>query len=185
MKTHKTGATLFFTLLFCLCVIQARSQDVEVYVQPGKVYTGGKVEIFGFVKPNRQLTYARLELLKPVSGKTIVKKVQTQKNGKYSLIFTDTDEKGVWKVKASKEGTATSAETGFTVGSGIFLGDLAAILDKEYDPLSRTGWQELARLLKNYPRFPGKEGMEERLKEILDRLDQMADSLRQLDQAAG
>lgn len=183
MQKYKAGTLVFCILLFCLNAFHLWSQDVEVYVQPSKVYTGDRVEIFGFVKPNRQITYARLELVKPVSGKTIVKKVQTQKNGKYSLIFTDTDEKGIWKVKASKEGTAISAETSFTVGSGIFLGDLVEILDKEYDPLSRSGWQELSRLLKNYPRFPGKEDMEERLKEILDRLDQMADSLRQLDQA--
>jgi hypothetical protein len=181
-----TKIFIYIGLLLCLLRVPVPGQEVEVYVEPQRVYANEPVRIFGFVKPGKGATHVRLELLKPVSAKQIEERVKAKNNGEFSFTFEGTDENGTWQVRAVKEGPGASkgADTVFVVGSGIFLGELAETLDKDYNTLSRSGWQQFRGILAPYPPFPGKEEMEKQIEELLDYHHQLTSHLNQLDQAA-
>ncbi|MFQ6084306.1 MAG: hypothetical protein ACE5WD_13240 [Candidatus Aminicenantia bacterium] len=160
-------------------VVNGQSQDVEVYVEPGQSYLGEEIRIFGFVKPNPGPTYARLELLKPVSGEMITEKVRAKSSGEYEFLFKETYEAGTWRVKVWKEGTNKYAVSSFVVSAGIFMAELVDDMEG-LNEKTEEGFDYLEDLLKYYPVFPGKEEMEDKIDELLQKCTQMNKLLDQV-----
>lgn len=157
------------------------AQDVEVYVDPKKAYTGTEIQVYGFVKPNPGTTYARLEFLK--QSQSFVERVKAEANGEYEYVFRETNEAGIWKVRAWKEGTQKYAEETFEISSRIFMIELVKSLKDLEVEKTKEGFNALDNLLENYPAFPGKDEMEDDINSLLQEIDQAESLFQEFDNA--
>ncbi|MFW6128615.1 MAG: hypothetical protein ACOC6P_00010 [Candidatus Aminicenantaceae bacterium] len=150
-------------------------------MKPERCFLGGSVEIFGWVKPNHPgVTIINLEFTKPVSGDIIKEQVQTNSRGEYSFLFKNTDEAGIWKVKAQKAGTNIKKEAEFEVRQRIFLVYLCQEVKKESEE-TRDAYDSFRELVKNYPDFPEKDNIINDVGDLFQQLNEMETGLVSLE----
>lgn len=156
------------------------TQDL-INIEPDQCFTGGKVKIFGWVKPDHPApTQVALEFTKPLSGLKITKTVTTQPDGQYSLIFDETDEVGTWKVTAYKVGTNNKGDSEFEVSNTIFLIHLSLEL-KNYGAKTNETYTYFNGVVANYPDFSGKDEITDSVDELLQEIQGMETLLDQLE----
>ncbi len=171
---------LIFLVPVMMSARSGQDQDL-VNVEPQRCLLGGTVKVFGWVKPNHPgATYVNLDFFKPVSGKTISQKVRTDPNGKYNFLFKQTDETGMWRVEARKEGTPLKKEVTFEVSHTVFLVPLSQEIKSLGSEITEA-YNFLKTTVENYPDFPDKDDILHDIAELLNHLDQMAASLDTLE----
>ena len=162
----------------------AAASDFDVAVDPKRSYPGVKIKIFGFAEPTSNTApQVHFELTKPVSGDTVTKTVMARSNGLYELIFDDTDELGVWKVKATHQGKRKTLDTNFEVSTGALFSPLIGELRRVKVALT-TASEEFKPALDEIPDFPGEEALKEKTDQALEKLQELDQTIQQLDTLA-
>lgn len=174
---------IFMLLVPKLAIAQTAAQQDLVNVEPERCFTGGTIEVFGWVKPNHPgNTFVNLDFFKPVSGKKISEKVRTNAKGNYSFLFKQTDEQGLWKVTAWKQGTRLKKDASFEVSRTVFLSPLCREVKQESEE-TRAAFEYFKGQVVNYPDFPGKDSIIKSVADLFRALHEMAAVVSLLDNA--
>ena len=162
----------------------AAASDFDVAVNPGNSYPGVKIKIFGFAEPTSSTAPKILfELTKPLSGDIVTETVMARSNGLYELVFDDTDELGVWKVKATHQGKHKTLTTSFEVSTGALFSPLIGEMRRVKVALT-TATEEFKPALDTIPDFPGEEALKEKADRALEKLEELNQTVQQLDALA-